>query len=109
MVKQPKGSEVIMYGDQAQPMPSCAEIITVGKNGKPQVSKGGFESTPRARKMKPEPTPVETKLIPDRPKSIPQAAAAPAPNAVAAPQGVRPTPKPKPAVPCIKNAASAKA
>ena len=80
MVKQPKGSKVIMYGDQAQPMPSRAEFITVGKNGKPQVSKGGFKNTPRARKMKSEPTPVETKLIPDRPKSIPQAAAAPAPK-----------------------------
>lgn len=100
MVKQPKDSEVIMYGDQAQPMPSRAEIITIGKNGKPKVSKGGFESTPRAREKKPAPTPVETKLVADRPAPKPD----PVSQAVA-----KPAPRPKPAVPSIKNAASAKA
>ena len=35
MVKLPKDSEVIMYGGQVEPTPQRAEIISVGKDGKP--------------------------------------------------------------------------
>jgi len=105
MVKTPKDSEVIMYGEQAQPMPSRAEIITVGKNGRPQVSKGGFESNPKTREKAPEPEPVQTKLVADRPAPEPK----PAPAPVAATAPAKPAPKPKPATPSVKNAASVKA
>jgi len=101
MVKTPKDSEVIMYGEQAQPIPARAEIITVGKDGRPNVSKGGFESNPRARDNAPEPEPVQTKQVAERPKPEPAAASAPAP--------AKPASKPKPAVPSVKNAASVKA
>lgn len=107
MAKTPKNSEVIMYGEQAQPSPQRAEIISVGKDGKPVVEKGGYANSPRKEELKPAPAPAAA-------KPGPAAKPAPAP----APQATKPAPAPqatKPAAPARKpaakpkNAASAKA
>ncbi|MBO6518528.1 MAG: hypothetical protein JJ900_16710 [Rhodospirillales bacterium] len=80
-----KTSEVIMYGEKAQPSQQRAEIIEMGPDGKPKVTEGGFMD--RAFEEKPQP-------------------AQPAPAAQAAPAAAKPAPQspPKP-----KNPASAKA
>jgi len=89
MVKTPKSSEVIMYGDQAQPSQQRAEIISVGKDGKPIIEKGGFVDTP----VKPAPKPAPAREMPAAAK--PPSKPAPKPTPVAAAPAKKPQPKTK--------------
>jgi len=98
MVKTPKSSEVIMYGDQAQPSQRRAEIISVGKDGKPIVEKGGLMDTPA--KAPPKPAPERA------PAAAPKPAPKPAPAAAAPAAPAAPAKKPQPKT---KNPASVKA
>lgn len=85
MVKPPKSSEVLMYGDQAKPA-SRAEIISFDEKGKPIVESGGVAGAGAVRASAPRPKPA--------PKPIEQAKPAAALK--------------KPAPVAVKNPASAK-
>ena len=110
MVKMPKSSEVIMYGDQGQPSPQRAEIISVGKDGKPIVEKGGFVDKPvktapqpaPQSAPKPAPAPEQRAAERDKPKPAPKPAPQPAP---AAQKPAAPEKKPQPKT---RNPASVK-
>lgn len=67
MVKAPKSSEVIMYGDQGEPSQQRAEIISVGKDGKPVSKTGGVMNTP----LKAAPTPAPAAAQPAAPAKKP--------------------------------------
>ncbi|MEX0694150.1 MAG: hypothetical protein WD075_06890 [Rhodospirillales bacterium] len=101
MVKTPKDSEVIMYGGRLEPRPQRAEIISVGKDGKPIVEKGGYSKAPMREPAKPVPEPVKT------PAAKPPAAAAPVPGPQP-PAAAPAAPAPKPAASLVRNPASAK-
>ena len=93
MVKPPKSSEVLMYGDRAKPAPR-AEIISFDEKGKPIIENGGVAGAVPASVPKPAPQPAS------------------APVAKPAPRPIEP-PKPavvpeKPAPVAVKNPASAK-
>lgn len=106
MIKTPKDSEVIMYGGRAEPSPQRAEIISVGKDGKPIVEKGGYSNTPMTKTAQPAPAPVAASPTPAKPP----AAATPAPkpaSPVAAPAAA-PAPAAKKPAPAVINPASAK-
>lgn len=75
MAKRPKNSEVLMYGDHADTTPKRAEIISVGKDGKPIVEKGGFarDAAPeRAKRPAPKATPEPTPMPEPTPEPTPE-------------------------------------
>lgn len=120
MVKTPKNTEVIMYGQQAEPSKHRAEIITVGKDGKPVVEKGGYVNAPGKEPPKPAPAPAAQPK--PAPAPVAQPAPAPAPAQVKPAPAAQPRPAPaqpapvatQPAAPAkkpgpkVKNPASAK-
>jgi hypothetical protein len=111
MVKTPKDSEVIMYGGRVELKPQRAEIISVGKDGKPIVEKGGYSNSPMPQQAKPAPEAARPAQNPaprpaQRPAPVPPAAAAPAPKPAAPAPSAAPVVR-KPA-PAIRNPASAK-
>ena len=71
MVKSPKDTEVIMFGEKAAPS-QRAEIISVGKDGKPRVEQGGIMREPMAEAPRkpassapaPKPAPPALKPVP---------------------------------------------
>ena len=89
MVKPPKSSEVLMYGDQAKPA-SRAEIMSFDEKGKPIVESGGVAGAGAVRASAPRPKPAPKPA----PKPIEQAKPAAALK--------------KPAPVAVKNPASAK-
>ncbi|WNJ99944.1 hypothetical protein L2D14_00615 [Thalassospiraceae bacterium LMO-JJ14] len=108
MVKTPKSSEVLMYGEKAPPSAQHAEIISVGKDGKPIVEKGGIVSTPQ-QQQKPKPSPKSAQQ-PAPQQAQPKPAPAPAaqkPQVAAKAPAPAAAPAKKPASK-IKNPASAK-
>lgn len=94
MVKNPKSSEVIMYGDQGQPLQQ-AEIITVDQQGRRKVEKGGVSPSP-AQAPSPSPSP---------PPPPPPAAKPAGPPPESGQAAGKPAVK---AAPRVKNPASAK-
>lgn len=93
MVKPPKDSEVIMYGEKSAP-PQRAEIISVGKDGAHRVEKGGVMRAPlAAAAQKPAPAPVPA------PKPEAPRPAAPVVKPIPSPVAAKPVPKPKPVTP----------
>lgn len=87
MVKPPKSSEVLMYGDQAKPS-ARAEIIRFDAKGKPIIEDGGVAGATPA----PKPAPAQ-----------------PAPSSAQPAQQPAPAAKPtKPAPVAVKNPGSAK-
>lgn len=104
MVKNPKNTEVLMYGDKTQ-APQRAEIISFDKDGKANVQQGGVARAPMpAAWPQPRPTAAPTPA---------PARTAPAPQQVAPVPPVQPPPQPPPAaaakpVRAIKNPADAK-
>lgn len=73
MVKQPKNSEVLMYGDKAKPQ-ARAEIIRFDEKGKPIVERGGVAEEAPAPKpampaQQPQPKP-ETAAQPHKPAPV---------------------------------------
>ena len=106
MVKLPKDSEVIMYGGRVEPTPQRAEIISVGKDGKPLIEKGGFENGVAPKPVRPAPPPAAARPAP--PKAPAPAAARPAPPKAPVPTPAKPAPAPVKATPPVKNPASVK-
>lgn len=96
-----------MYGGRAEPAPQRAEIISVGKDGKPLVQKGGYINGVAPKTAKSAPAPAEPAPRPAPPK----AATPPAPAPVAAkpaPVMAKPAAAPVKTAPVVKNPASAK-
>ncbi len=106
MVKLPKDSEVIMYGGRAEPAPQRAEIISVGKDGKPLVEKGGYVNGVAPKTAKPAAAPAAAKPAPPKAPAPAPAPARPAPAPAAAKSA--PAPAPVKTAPAVKNPASAK-
>lgn len=108
MAKAPKNSEVIMYGEATQPAAPRAEIISVGKDGKPVIEKGGVMRTPPKPQAKPAPAP-EARQGP-RPEAgvIAQPAPKPAPKPAPQPAPAAPKATAAPAPRKVDNPASAK-
>jgi len=95
MVKPPKSSEVLMYGDRAKPV-QRAEIINFDEKGKPLIESGGVAGAVHAQpKAVPKPAPKSTVAL-----------AAPSPKPA---EQAKPAAKPKQSAPyAVKNPASAK-
>lgn len=99
MGEKPKNSEVLMFGEAVAPH-QRAEIISLDKDGKPRVEKGGVMRTPLPVDAPPQPA-----AAPAQPKAVtPPAAPAPMPAPVSAPAPVAPRAK----VADVKNPGSAK-
>lgn len=103
MVKSPKSSEVLMFGD-AQAPHQRAEIISVGPDGKPRIEKGGVMRTPLPAE---QPAPTAQPAPPPAKQLPPKAVAAPPPVRTAPAGPVVPT-APTVKAPKVKNPGSAK-
>lgn len=111
MVKNPKNTEVLMYGETAKAA-QRAEIISFDKDGKAKVQQGGVARAPMPP-ARPQPRPQAAPTAAPQPKPAPTVqAVAPQPTVPA-----RPSPAPAPQalarqpakpLPAIKNPADAK-